>query len=73
MGAWTADMYLLSVLRRPDSWPSPFRKCKVCVRVIQLHRAKNSATCRVRIEPAARFFWHAWLSKRGPNSATISL
>jgi hypothetical protein len=63
IGVWTADIHLLSALRRPDIWPASdlalavaFRKRKVCVRVLHLNAAKNSATCGVRIEPQPRAF-----------------
>jgi DNA-3-methyladenine glycosylase II len=81
IGAWTADIYLLSALRRPDIWPVGDLALATAVQEVKrlLKRPtperleKMSAPWRPWRAVAARLFWHAYLSKRGQNSATISL
>jgi DNA-3-methyladenine glycosylase II len=81
IGNWTADIYLLSALRRPDIWPVGDLALAVAVQEVK-HLGKRpspeklekmSAPWRPYRAVAARLFWHAYLSKRGQNSATISL
>jgi DNA-3-methyladenine glycosylase II len=81
IGAWTADIYLLSALRRPDIWPIGDLALAVAVQEVKRLRSrpsperleKLSQLWRPHRAVAARLFWHAYLSKRGQNSATISL
>jgi DNA-3-methyladenine glycosylase II len=81
IGNWTADIYLLSALRRPDIWPvgdlalaTAVQEVKrLCTRPSPEKLEKMSALWRPFRAVAARLFWHAYLSKRGQNSATISL
>jgi len=81
IGTWTADIYLLSALRRPDIWPIGDLALAVAVEEVKRLRSRPSPE---RLESlsqlwrpyravAARLFWHAYLSKRGQNSVTISL
>jgi DNA-3-methyladenine glycosylase II len=81
IGNWTADIYLLSALRRPDIWPVGDLALATAVEEVKHLRKRPS---RERLEKlsqpwrpyravAARLFWHAYLSKRGRNSATISV
>jgi len=81
IGTWTADIYLLSALRRPDIWPTGDLALAVAVQEVKRLRSRPSPE---RLEGlgqlwrpyravAARLFWHAYLSKRGQNSVTISL
>jgi len=81
IGAWTADIYLLSALRRPDIWPIGDLALAVAVQEVKRLRSRPSPERLERLSKlwrpyravAARLFWHAYLSKRGQNSVTISL
>jgi DNA-3-methyladenine glycosylase II len=81
IGAWTADIYLLSALRRPDIWPIGDLALAVAVQEVKRLLSRPSPERLERLSQlwrpyravAARLFWHAYLSKRGQNSATISL
>jgi DNA-3-methyladenine glycosylase II len=81
IGRWTADIYLLSALRRPDIWPVGDLALATAVQEVKRLRVrpspekleKMSAPWRPWRAVAARLFWHAYLSKRGQKTATISL
>jgi len=81
IGNWTADIYLLSALRRPDIWPVGDLALAVAVQEVKRLRVrpapekleKMSVPWRPWRAVAARLFWHAYLCKRGQNSAAISL
>lgn len=81
IGGWTADIYLLSALRRPDIWPTGDLALATAVEEVKRLRKrpspqkleKLSAPWRPWRAVAARLFWHAYLSKRGLQSATVSL
>jgi DNA-3-methyladenine glycosylase II len=81
IGNWTADIYLLSALRRPDIWPVGDLALATAVQEVKQLRKRPSPERLEKLgQPwrpyravAARLFWHAYLSKRGQNSATISL
>ena len=81
IGVWTADIYLLSALRRPDIWPVGDLALATAVQEVKGLRQRPSPQKLERLSQpwrpwravAARLFWHAYLSKRGQNSATISL
>jgi DNA-3-methyladenine glycosylase II len=81
IGRWTADIYLLSALRRPDIWPVGDLALATAVQEVKRVRQrpspeeleKMSAPWRPWRAVAARLFWHAYLCKRGQNSATVSL
>jgi len=81
IGAWTADIYLLSALRRPDIWPIGDLALAVAVQEVKRLRSRPSPERLEKLSQlwrpyravAARLFWHAYLSRRGQNSATISL
>jgi DNA-3-methyladenine glycosylase II len=81
IGRWTSDIYLLSALRRPDIWPVGDLALAIAVQEVKQLRKRPSPEklekMSVPWKPfraiAARLFWHAYLSKRGQNSATISL
>ena len=80
IGRWTADIYLLSALRRPDVWP--IGDLALATAVQEVKRLRNrptpeklealSAPWRPWRAVAARLFWHAYLCKRGLKSATVS-
>ena len=81
IGPWTADIYLLSALRRPDIWPVGDLALATAVQEVKHLRKrpspekleKMSTPWRPWRAVAARMFWHAYLCKRGQRSATISL
>lgn len=81
IGRWTADIYLLSALRRPDIWPTGDLALATAVQEVKHLRKrpspenleKLSAPWRPWRAVAARLFWHAYLCKRGLKSATVSL
>ena len=81
IGNWTADIYLLSALRRPDIWPVGDLALATAVQEVKRLRKrpspekleKMSGPWRPWRAVAARLFWHAYLCKRGQRSATVSL
>lgn len=81
IGNWTADIYLLSALRRPDIWPVGDLALATAVKEVKRLRSRPSPEKLEKLSwpwrpyraVAARLFWHAYLCKRGQNSATISL
>jgi len=81
IGRWTADIYLLSALRRPDIWPTGDLALATAVQEVKRLRKRPSpeklealsAPWRPWRAVAARLFWHAYLSKRGLKSSTVSL
>lgn len=72
VGNWTADIYLLMVLLRPDVWPHGDRALALSVqRVLELENCPTydelremSAAWRPWRAVAARLFWHDYLSRR---------
>ena len=81
IGKWTADIYLLSALRRPDIWPVGDLALATAVQEVKGLRQrpspekleKMSAPWRPWRAVAARLFWHHYLSKRGQRTSEISL
>lgn len=81
IGNWTADIYLLSALRRPDIWPTGDLALATAVQEVKrLRKRPSPEKLEMMSTPwrpwravAARLFWHAYLSKRGQRSATVSL
>ncbi len=81
IGKWTADIYLLSALRRPDIWPTGDLALATAVQEVKRLRQrpsperleKMSAPWRPWRAVAARLFWHHYLSKRGKRTSEISL
>ena len=81
IGNWTADIYLLSALRRPDIWPTGDLALATAVKEVKRLRKRPSPekleAMSVPWRPwravAARLFWHAYLCKRGQRPAQISL
>ena len=80
IGRWTADIYLLSALRRPDIWPTGDLALATAVQEVKQLRKRPSpeklealsAPWRPWRAVAARLFWHAYLCKRGLKSSTVS-
>src|ERR1700756_832493 len=81
IGRWTADIYLLSALRRPDIWPTGDLALATAVQEVKRLGSRPSPERLEKLSQpwrpyravAARLFWHAYLSKRGQKSASVSL
>jgi len=81
IGNWTADIYLLSALRRPDIWPTGDLALATAVQEVKrLRKRPSPEKLEIMSTPwrpwravAARLFWHSYLSKRGQRSAAVSL
>lgn len=79
IGPWTADVYLLSCLRRPDVWPVFDRALQVATgEVLGLEATPSPALLlelgerwRPHRSSAARLMWHSYLSRRGRKESTI--
>jgi DNA-3-methyladenine glycosylase II len=73
IGAWTADVYLLACLGRPDLWPVGDRALQVAVaEALGLDAVPDRAALEAvgeRWRPyrstAARLLWHGYLARRG--------
>ena len=73
VGAWTADIYLLMVLRRPDVWPHGDQALATAAReALDLDGQPTFAELAAIAErwrphraAAARILWHHYLSARG--------
>lgn len=74
IGPWTADIYLLMALKRPDVWPAGDRALVVALRELEgaaadpgpdRFRAAGDAWRPWR-SVAARFLWHLYLSEIRP-------
>jgi len=73
IGPWTADIYLLMVLLRPDSWPSGDLALAVALQELKGLPSRPSPVELERIASpwrpwravAARLLWHSYLHKRG--------
>lgn len=71
IGPWTADIYLMMALRRPDVWPSGDLALASAVQEVKRLRARPSVADLDQIgmgwKPwravAARMLWHHYLSK----------
>ena len=76
IGPWTADIYLLMVLRRPDTWPSGDLALASAVQRVKRLRAQPTSESLERAgrawQPwravAARIFWHYYLSTPSRNA-----
>lgn len=72
VGPWTADIYLLMALRRPDVWPSGDLALAEAARQVKRLRARPSHPVLARMAEqwapwrsvAARVLWHHYLSTR---------
>jgi len=73
IGPWTASVYLLMVLRRPDVWPATDIALATAVAAVKgLPSRPTEAEMTAVAEAwrpwrsvAARLFWHDYLSRRG--------
>lgn len=72
IGPWTADLYLLMALRRPDVWPDGDLALVAAIRRVKRLRSQPTADRVRRIASrwhpwrsvAARILWHFYLSQR---------
>jgi DNA-3-methyladenine glycosylase II len=72
IGAWTAEVYLLSALRRPDTWPTGDLALQEAVRAelalearpLPLELEAIGERWRPHRATAARLLWHSYLSER---------
>jgi DNA-3-methyladenine glycosylase II len=70
IGPWTADVYLLEALRRPDVWPTTDLALAKAVQILTRRPARPSrddleaigAAWRPLRSVAARMLWHYYLS-----------
>lgn len=76
IGPWTASIYLLMGLRRPDVWPTNDLALVTSVAAVKrLERRPDVAQMEALAAPwrpwrsvAARLFWHDYLSRRGKSA-----
>ena len=77
IGPWTASIYLLMVLRRPDVWPASDMALAAAVAEVRgLDRRPDADLLEALAAPwrpwrsvAARLFWHDYLSRRGRGAS----
>lgn len=76
IGPWTADVYLLSALRRPDIWPVGDRALQVGAAELDGASPKPLELMGEAWVPwrsvAARLIWHAYLQRRGRAETIVS-
>jgi DNA-3-methyladenine glycosylase II len=73
IGRWTADIYLIMCLRRPDVWPHGDHALATSAReLLELPARPTFDALEIRARPwrphratAARILWHHYLSVRG--------
>ena len=78
IGRWTADVYLLFALRRPDLWPPGDLALEVALQRLKGLPAKPrperalaiAAAWRPWRSVAARLLWHFYLSTRRPEAGS---
>lgn len=79
IGRWTADIYLMEALLRPDVWPSGDLALAIAVRrVKQLDKTPGPALLQELGEAyqpwravASRMFWHYYLSEPGKKTSSM--
>lgn len=78
IGRWTADVYLLSCLRRPDVWPTGDRALQVGTGEVlatppptKQQLAEIGERWRPYRSVAARLIWHSYLTRRGREETTV--
>jgi len=77
IGPWTADIYLLMALRRPDVWPSGDLALALAVQRVKRLPSRPTpdeldaigAAWRPWRAVAARVLWHYYLSQRGKSDS----
>ena len=81
IGPWTADVYLVMALRRPDAWPTGDIALQEAIRRLEGHDARptppEADAIAERWRPhraaAARVLWHLYLSEPAPRPARRGL
>jgi DNA-3-methyladenine glycosylase II len=76
IGSWTADIYLLMGLRRPDTWPSGDLALAVAVQRVKRLRKRPTPERLQKVGEAwrpwravaARILWHYYLSSPRPHA-----
>lgn len=79
IGPWTAEVYLLSALRRPDTWPTGDIALQEAVRRAKDLERRPSAeeleaigdAWRPHRGSAARLLWHLYLSENGRRASPV--
>ena len=79
IGRWTADVYLLACLGRPDLWPVGDRALQVAVaETLRLDAVPDQAALdelgerwRPHRSTAARLLWHGYLARRGRSDSPL--
>jgi DNA-3-methyladenine glycosylase II len=79
IGPWTAEVYLLSALRRPDTWPTGDIALQEGARRAKGLELRPSAeqleeigdAWRPHRAPAARLLWHLYLSENGRRKTPV--
>ncbi len=77
IGAWTADIYLLSALRRPDVWPARDLALQVAAQEIKALDARPDEFALIALgeawrpwrSVAARLLWHYYRNTARPGRA----
>jgi len=80
IGDWSADIYLMEALLRPDVWPCKDLALASAVREVKRLRTRPSPERLARLgrkwrplrSVAARIFWHHYLSARGNGRPAAS-
>jgi DNA-3-methyladenine glycosylase II len=80
IGPWTASIYLLMVLGRPDIWPSTDMALAAAVAEVKGLPRRPDATQMQALavvwapwrSVAARLFWHDYLGRRGRGESAVS-
>jgi len=81
IGRWTADVYLLACLGRPDLWPIGDRALQVAAaEALGLDDVPDQAALealgerwRPHRSTAARLLWHGYLARRGRSETPLSV
>lgn len=76
IGAWTADIYLLMSLRRPDAWPAADLALAVAMREVKRLPTRPAPAELAAIAEAwrpwravgARLLWNYYLNRRDTNA-----
>lgn len=79
IGPWTADIYYLMALRRPDVWPHGDLALASVVSSIKRMRSRPDAARLTQMAEqwipwrsvAARILWHHYLSSRAADTAAV--
>lgn len=79
IGPWTAEVYLLSALRRPDTWPTgdialqegARRAKRLDLRPSPVELEAIGEAWRPHRATAARLLWHLYLSENGRRESPV--